>query len=168
MITFYTGMSAQAFVPLIMVDIFILLSCIAVGLYMSKKEGGFQVGIFADDFKTSLQSGIIYAITVAGFVYLYHNNIDTSIRDSLIEQRIEVLHEAVPDAETYAKLQEDDVTWKNKSYDDYIENQEDQIRSVISPLSIFIMHLMGLSLFAFFYSFFVTLIMRKVVLKGMN
>lgn len=168
MITYLAGGSQQAFVPLILLDIFVLMAAIAAGLYMSKRERGFEMGIFADDFKTSLQSGIIYAISIAGFIYLYHSKIDTSIRQNLIEERIEVLHEAVPDQATYAQLQENDPTWKNKSYDDYIENQEDQIRSVISPLSIFIMHLMGLSLFAFFYSFFVTLIMRKVVLKGVR
>ena len=168
MIAYYTRMSGIAFIPLILVNLFLLLSAIAVGLYLTKKEKNWEYGIFADDFKTAMQGGIVYAVVVAGFVYLYHAQIDTSIRDVLIEERIEALHEAVPDSDTYKKLQENDPSWEGKSFDDYIENQEDQIKSVISPTSIFVMHLMGLSMLAFFYSFGTTFIIRKVVLKDIR
>ena len=152
---------------MILINLFFLMSAISVGLYLTKKERNWEKGIFADDFKIAMQGGIIYAVLIAAFIYLYHAQIDTSIRDSLIDARIEALHEAVPDAETYKELQAEDPTWQDKSYDDYIENQEDQIAGVISPTSIFVMHLMGLSMLAFLYSFGAAIIIRKVVLRGM-
>lgn len=168
MILFYARLSGVAFLPMILLNLFMMLCAIATGLYLTKKERNWELGIFADDFKTAMQGGIVYAILIAAFVYLYHSTIDTSIVDVIVEERMEVLHEAVPDAETYKELQENDPTWKGKSYDDYIENQEDQIRSIVSPNAIFIMHLMGLSILAFFYSFGTAIIMRKVVLKGLR
>jgi hypothetical protein len=168
MVIFYGGISREAFLVLIMINLFFLLCAITIGLYMTKKERNWEVGVFLDDFKTSMQGGLVYAILIAGFIYLYHAKIDTSIRDGIINERIEVLHEAVPDSKTYKELQADDPTWRNKSFDDYIENQEDQIRSVVSPMSIFVMHLMGLSMLAFLYSFGSTIIVRKVVLRGMR
>lgn len=144
------------------------MCAIAVGLYLTKKEKKWEIGIFADDFKTAMQGGIVYALLISGFVYLYHAQIDSSIIDVIVEERMDALHEAVPDSETYKELQENDVTWKGKSFDDYIENQEDQIRSVVSPNSIFVMHLMGLSILAFLYSFGTTIIIRKIVLRDVR
>ena len=167
MIIFYAGLAKEAFFAMIFVNLFFLLASIAVGLYMTKKERQFETGIFADDFKTAMQSGLVYAIAIAGFIYLYHNSIDPSIREAIIEDITTALHEAVPDEATYAKLQETDNTWQEKSYDDYIENQEDQIDGFISPLSIFVVHLMGLSMLSFFYAFGTTFILRKIVLKGL-
>ena len=165
MVLYYAELSQTAFNLGILVNLFLLMAAIAVGLFISKKEQKFAKGNFIGDFKIALQSGIVYAILVSGFVYLYHEIIDPSIRESLVELRVKTLHEAVPDAETYVQLQEDDPTWRDKSYDDYIENQEDQFKSVFSSFSVFIAHLMGLTFFSMFFAFFVTLILRKIVLR---
>ncbi|MEX1003213.1 MAG: DUF4199 domain-containing protein [Crocinitomicaceae bacterium] len=166
MITFYAGLSKETFNLGILINLFLLMTAIAVGLFMTKKENNFEKGNFIRDFKTATQSGVIYAITIAAFVYVYHEMIDPSIRESLIQKRVEVLHEAVPDSEAFQKMKENDPTWKDKSYDDYIENQEDQFKSVFSSFSVFVAHLMGLTFFAMFFAFFVTFIMRKIVLRG--
>lgn len=168
MIIFYAGIAKEAFLPMILINLFFLMCAISVGLYLTKKERNWETGIFADDFKTAMQGGIIYAIVIAAFIYLYHAQIDTSIRDQLIDARIEALHKAVPNEQAFYEMQQEDPTWKGKSYDDYIENQEDQIAGVISPTSIFVMHLMGLSMLAFLYSFGASIILRKVVLKGLR
>ena len=165
MIIFYSGYSKETFNIGILINLFLLMTATAVGLFMTKKEQKFEKGNFIRDFKTATQSGVIYAIVVAGFVYLYHEVIDTSIRSALIEARIEALHTAVPDSETFKELQANDPTWRDKSYDDYIENQEDQFKSVFSSFSVFVAHLMGLTFFSLLFAFFSTLILRKIVLR---
>lgn len=165
MIFYLAGISGKAFNVGVFINIFLLMTSISVGLFMTKKDKKFEKGIFLDDFKTAMQGGIIYTILIAGFIYLYHAKIDTSIREDLISLRLEAIHNSVPDNETYEKMQADDPTWKDKSYDDYIELMEDQARSMISPTSVFIAHLMGLTFFTFLFSFFVTLILRKIVLR---
>lgn len=112
-----------------------------------------------------MQSGIVYAIIISGFLYVYHNNIDTSIRQALTDERIESLHKTYPDEESFKVLQENNPEWKDKNYDFFIEEQEDITKGIYSAFSVFIFHLMGLFLFAMFFSFFGTIIMRRVILR---
>ena len=165
MLLFYTGNAKAGFVTGIFLNVFLLLASIAVGLYLHKKESGFEKLPFASDFKSAMQSGIVYALIVSSFIYLYHEKIDPTIKDDLVELRMEAIHTMIPDEAAYHELQKEDDTWAEKSYNDYIENQEDIIRSMISSFSIFIFHLMGLIFFSIFYSFFATLILRKIVLR---
>lgn len=165
MIVFFSGGSIGFFTIGILINVFLLMAGIAVGLYMSKKEEGFQGGNFLNDFKSAMQTGIIYTLLVAGFTYLYHQRIDPSIRNGMIEARVADLHEKFPNEQAFAAMQEEDPTWNGKSYDDFIENKEDTFDSIFSASSVFIAHLMGLTFFAGFYSFFATLILRKVVLR---
>ncbi len=165
MIIFYSGNSTAGFKVGIMINVFFLMAAVAAGLYLKRKEDGFAPTNFLIDFKTAMQAGAIYGILVSVFIYYYHENIDPSIREELVQARIAAIHEQVPDQETYEELQAGDIIWRDKSFDDYIENQEDIARSVISSFSVFIFHLMGLFFFCIFYSFFATLILRKIVLR---
>ena len=168
MILFYAGVSKETFNIGVLINVFLLLSAIATGLFLTKKEHKYEKGIFIEDFKFAAQSGIIYAISIAAFVFLYHSKIDPSIREALINGQIEAIHKQVPNSDVYEEMKQDDPTWKDKSYDDYVENMEDQARSMISPTSVFVAHLMGLTFFALFFSFFVTVVMRYVILRNMR
>jgi hypothetical protein len=86
----------------------------------------------------------------------------------LIDNQIEAIHKQVPNSERYAELQEGDPTWKNKSYDDYIENMEDQARSMISATSAFVAHLMGLTFFGLFFAFGSTFIIRNIFIRHLR
>ena len=161
----WLGKSQEGFEIGIFINVFLLLCAVGTGLFLTRRKDGFAETSFLEDFKTCMQSGIIYAIFISLFVYAYHEYIDTSIREALHERTMAAVHKSVPDEETYQKLQKDDPTWKRKSFDDYLENQEDQSRALGSSKSVAIFHLAGLIFFCFFYSFFATLILRKVVLR---
>lgn len=165
LIVYLTGYSANFFPVGILLNIFCLLAAIGLSLFMTKKEKNFEKTLFLDDFKTSLQGGIIYTILVAGFIYLYHEKIDTGIRENLISQRIELLHDTYPNQAAFQKLQETDAKWADKNFDMYIEEQEDLTKDIYSAFSVFIFHMMGLFIFAMFFSFFSTIIIRKVILR---
>lgn len=165
LIIYLIGFSREFFAIGILLNIFFLLASIAVGLFLSRKEKKFAETLFLEDFKVAMQSGIIYAIIISGFLYVYHNNIDTSIRQSLTDARIESLHNTYPDEESFKVLQESNPEWKDKNYDFFIEEQEDITKGIYSAFSVFIFHLMGLFLFAMFFSFFGTIIIRRVILR---
>ena len=166
MILYYAGWSIPGFQIGILVNIFLLMVSVALGVYLKRKEENWEATPFLADFKSAMQAGAIYAITVCAFIYLYHEKIDPSIKNDLIAQRMVAIHENVSDKETYEKLQADDPAWQDKGYDDYIEIQEDITKSVISSSSVFLFHLLGLFFFGLFYSFFAALILRKVVLRN--
>lgn len=165
LIVYLAGYSKEAFVIGILINLFCLLAAIAGGLFMTKKEKNYEKGIFLDDFKTALQGGIIYALVVSGFIYVYHEYIDNTIKNALIENRIAALHEAYPDEAAYKALQAIDPKWQDMDFDDFIENQEDQTMGIISSFSVFVFHLMGLFIFSMFFAFFTTIIVRKVILR---
>jgi len=165
LIIYLSGYSRQAFVFGIMINLFCLLISISLALFFTKKEKNYETSFFFDDFKIALQGGIVYALVISGFIYVYHEYIDSSIKDALVEDRIEALHKVYPDDASYLKLQAVDSKWKDKSFDDFIENQEDQTRGIISSFSVFVFHLMGLFIFAMFFAFFATIIMRKIILR---
>lgn len=165
LIVFLSGFSAQFFSIGILLNIFLLLTAIALGLFLSKKEKGFVETVFLDDFKTAMQGGIIYTIIIAGFIYLYHEVIDPSIRNGLMEERTQALHETYPDEEAFKTLQESNPEWKDKNFDLFIEEQEDITKGIYSSFSVFIFHMMGMFIFSMFFAFFSTIIIRRVILR---
>ncbi|WP_027421146.1 DUF4199 domain-containing protein [Crocinitomix catalasitica] len=159
------GYSVDLFRPVELFGLFTLLGAVFTGLFLTKKEQGYDERPALDDFKVGMQSGLLYTIIITSFIYVYHETIDPSIRESMIQDRIMAINEQVPDNATYQKMQELDPTWKDKSFDDYIENQEIQTRSFISAKFTALIHLFVLFMFSLFYSFFVTIVIRKVILR---
>lgn len=162
---FLTGHSVDFFLISEILSLLLLVGAIFLGLFMTKKEKGYEKVNALEDFKVAMQSGIVYTIIVTGFIYVYHNQIDTSVKQTFIDQRIEALHAEYPDEASFQGLQLDDPKWESFSYDDFIENQEDQATSFIGPFFTSFFHLMVLFMFSLFYSFFVMLVIRKVILR---
>ncbi len=147
-------------------NIFLLLSAIAIGLFTVRQKEGFVENSFIDDFKISMQGGAVFVLLLALFTYLYHTRIDTEYVEGRLIERLDANIQNVPDEATYLKLQKEDPTWADKSYLDYIENQEDQATPILSAKSLAIGYLAFGLVMALFFSIFTTLIFRKVVLRG--
>jgi len=90
---------------------------------------------------------------------------DTSIIDAKVALRMENSDKNVPDEATYKLLQKDDPTWQDKTFMDYKENQEDQFRGFISAKAFALVHAVVGMILTLFFAIFVTLILRKVVLR---
>jgi ABC-type multidrug transport system fused ATPase/permease subunit len=159
------GYSIDLFLPVELFGLFTLLGAIFTGLFLTKKEQGYDDRPALDDFKTAMQSGLLYTVIITVFIYFYHESIDPSIRENFAEERIAAIHTMYPDQEAYAVLQSNDPTWREKSFDDFIENQEIQAKSFLSPKFTSLIHLFLLFMFSLFYSFFVMLVIRKVILR---
>ena len=78
---------------------------------------------------------------------------------------MEMSDKNVPDEVTYKEFQKTDETWQDKTFMDYKENQEDQFRSMVSAEAFALVHVVVGMLLTLFFSIFVTLILRKVVLR---
>lgn len=162
---FLAGRSIDFFLISELLSLLLLLGAVFTGLFLSKREKNYEKVNALDDFKVAMQAGVIYTIIITGFVYIYHNQIDVTIQNSFIDQRIEALHELYPDEASFVELQERDIKWADKSYNDFIEQEEDQARSFIGPFFTSFFHLMVYFMFSLFYSFFVTIVIRKVILR---
>jgi hypothetical protein len=165
LVAFLTGHSIDFFLIGELLSLLLLLGAIFGGLFLTKKVKNYEVANALEDFKVAMQSGLVYTLIVTGFVYLYHNQIDTSIKESFIAQRVEALHEEFPDEASFISYQEIDPKWQRSTYNDFIENIEDQANTFIGPFFTSFFHLMVFFMFSLFYSFFVTLVIRKVILR---
>ncbi|MDA7804161.1 DUF4199 domain-containing protein [Crocinitomix sp.] len=159
------GRSVDFFLISELLSLLLLLGAIFAGLFLTKKENNYEKGNALEDFKVAMQSGLVYTVIITGFVYIYHSQIDPSIKESFIQERITALHEQYPDEASYKELQAIDNKWREKGFDDFIENQEDQTRTFIGSFFTTFFHLMILFMFSLFYSFFVTIVLRKVILR---
>jgi len=163
---YYAGKYEEGYAASPFINLFLLLTAIAGGVFMFKKKDNFADRSFLEDIKQSMQGGILFTIFVSLFVYYYHTNIDTSIIDTKVEGLLELSNDNVPDEVTYKKLQKEDaITWGDKTYMDYKENQEDTVRSMVSATAFALVHVVVGMLLTLFFSIFVTLILRKVVLR---
>lgn len=165
LVAFLAGYSVDYFLISELFSLLLLLGAIFTGLYLTKKENDYERVPALEDFKIAMQSGLVYAILATVFVYVYHNNIDPSVKKSFQNQRIEMLHEQYPDEASFAELQTQTDTWDGKSFDDFIENQEHQIESFIGDFFTSFFHLLIYFMFSLFYSFFVMIVLRKIVLR---
>jgi len=165
LVAFLMGRSIDFFLIAELLSLLLLLGAIFTGLFLTKKENDYNVVNALEDFKVAMQSGLVYTILVTGFVYLYHNQIDTSIKDSFISQRVAALHEQYPDEISFKTLQDQDPKWKGSTYNDFIENVEDQAETIVGPFFTSFFHLMVFFMFSLFYSFFVTIVIRKIILR---
>ncbi|MFK8039059.1 MAG: DUF4199 domain-containing protein [Crocinitomicaceae bacterium] len=150
-------------------NMFLLICAIGVGLYLTKRNQGYDQSVsFAEDFKVSVQGGIVFVVLISLFTFVYHSKIDTSFIDTKLNERLEASMKNVPNEAAYKVLQQEDVTWKDKSYLDYIENQEDQAVLGLSAKSLAIGYL-GIGLFlTLFFSIATTFIWRKIVMMEAN
>lgn len=162
---FYAGKFQEGYEAGPFIKLFLLLSSIAGGVFVVKKKENFIERSFLEDFKYAMQGGIIFTILVSLFVYYYNLKMDTSIIDKKVALRMENSNKNVPDETTYKLLQKDDPTWQDKTFMDYKENQEDQFRGFISAKAFALVHVVVGMMLTLFFSVFVTLILRKVVLR---
>ena len=147
-----------------MYNMFLLISAIALSIYFTKRDQNFRTDTsFTEDFKVAVQGGVVFVVLLSLFTYVYHE-IDNTFITSKLNERLDANLANVPDEATFKKLQAEDFTWKNKTYLDYIENQEDQANVGLSAYSYALGHL-GIGLFlTMFFSIATTFIWRKIVM----
>jgi len=148
---------------------FLLLVAIAMSLYLTKRAANFEQKTFVEDLKVAMQGGIVFVVLISLFTYVFHSSVDTSYVDKKLTERLEYNLKNVPNEKVYKEeVQANDPSWKDKSYLDFLENQEDQAGPILSAKSLGIGHL-GLGVFlTFFFSIAATFVIRKIVLYELN
>lgn len=162
---YFAGKFQQGYEAGPFLNLFLLLASISGGVFIVKKKENFIDRSFLEDIKYAMQGGIMFTIFVSLFVYYYHSSLDTSIIDTKVAALMEMSDKNVPDEVTYKEFQKTDKTWQDKTFMDYKENQEDQFRSMVSAEAFALVHVVVGMLLTLFFSIFVTLILRKVVLR---
>ena len=164
--TFMSGKSIEWFNVSMMANNFLLLTAIAVSIFLSKKALGFNTGKKRDDLKTGIFAGMIYTLMVVGFTYYYNAKIDSAVLDDRVAQRILVLEDLISTDEGLAAYQERSPQDKSLTKEAIVSNERQAAESFINPKVVTILMLMFFTLLVIFYAFFITLVIHKIYLKG--
>ena len=161
----FAGWSHGDIIPTVMINMFLLLSSISVGLYLHKKKEGFSTGNAMNDIKAGVTTGVAYGIVVVTFIYLFYayinpNYIETMVQDKLVDYKI-----GLSDPERLKDIKASNESFEILDADQIYQEMENSTRATISPRSITTISMLGMVLLSAFYSILVTIIFRKVLLR---
>lgn len=148
-----------------LINNFLLLAAIAVGLYLEKKREGFATGTALSDIKHAMVVGAPYALIVSVFMFFYYKDIHPEYTQTRLNDRMDIVYKAM-ERETYVdslKIQNQDF---NVMTNDEIYTQiRNETASAYSPKSLLTLSLLGLIVLGFTYAIFITVIFRKILLR---
>lgn len=164
MIFFYTMEVGYDITPLILLNMFLLLGGISVGLYISKLREKEETNAL-HDIKEGMKSGVPYAVIVAVFIYFYYDQIDPEYNAHRIAEMEYMYHNELMDPEKVKLVKEANPDFEVLSNEQIEKNLIDSYRRSTSANSTFVLALLGMVVLSAMNSIFVTIIYRKVVFR---
>lgn len=162
---YYNGKSELWFNKGALITLFLLMSSIAIGVFLTKKKDNYKANSFLDDFKVSMQGGIMFTILISIFTYFYYSKIEIELLPKFRMEKMASKKILIPNEAAFEKMRTENVFYKNRTYMDFLENEEDKGTGSMNPTIIALIHAVVGMLLTIFFSIFVTLILRKVVLR---
>ncbi len=159
------GWSHGDIVPTVMINMFLLLSSISVGLYLHKKQEGFSIGNAMNDIKAGVTTGVSYGIVVVSFIYLFYAYISPDFIESMVQEKLVEYKAGLADPEMLKQVKASNEAFEILDAEQIYQEMENSTRATISAFSITTISMLGMVLLAVFYSILVTIIFRKVLLK---
>lgn len=164
MIFFWSGAYLYNVVPTVLINMFLLLMAIAVGLYYQKRNED-ERGNALQDIKNGLTAGVPYAVIVSVFIYFYYSSIDLGFNQHQISDAhmgIQKLLESPADLEgVRASNAEFEVMTKEEIFEKLKEGPE----GFYKPSSTMTLSMLAMLLLATLNSIVITVIYRKIVFK---
>ncbi len=143
----------------------LLLSAIAVGLFLEKKKEGFGQGTALSDIKQGMIAGAPYTLIVSVFMFFFYSDINPEFVNNRIDERMDLIYNEM-ERETYVdslKIQNQD--FKVLQKDEIYRSIKKDTESALSAKSLLVFSLLGLLVLSLTYAIFITIIFRKILLR---
>ncbi|MFN5417123.1 MAG: DUF4199 domain-containing protein [Flavobacteriia bacterium] len=154
--------------PMIFSNMFLLITSISMGLYLHKKKEGFAAGNALSDIKSAMTAGVPYAVIVSIFMFLYYNNINPAFIEQIREPKMKVLEKELSSEKYIKKLKQMNPELETKTTEEIHKLGVDNLNAQTNPKSTSIMSLLGMIMMSTVYSILITVIYRKVLIKGIR
>lgn len=165
MIFFYTMPVGYDIVPLVLINMFLLLLAISLGLYLAKnKETEYTNAL--SDIKNGMTAGVPYAVIVSVFLYFYYAQIDPEYNAHRIADAEYILQEKLDDPKELAKIKKENADFEVASKEEIREKFMEGYRSSLAPRAVLTLSLLGLIVMSAMNSIFVTIIYRRIVFRS--
>lgn len=161
------GMSIEWYNMSAMINNFLLLSSVGIGLYLTKRNQGFTVLSYLDDVKAAISGGIVYTLIVASFSWYYLEKIDGSYLDYRIEERMILVEESLSDDARLEEYKLANTQSELQSRDEIIAEIRQTTEGVLNPKVQFVFLLMGFMLLTVIYALLIAFFFKKILLKGL-
>ena len=167
-LVFFAGKSIDLFDFTVMANNFFLLGSVSLTIFMIKKSEKFRDVPQLDDIKAGIFGGIIYTTTVVLFSYIYNSNIDSSILEYKIEQRVAQVQKAIASDADFEKFKQANSEASKFTREQIIERERESTANFLNPKVSALLLMMFFTLLTIIYAFFITLVIRKIYLKGLR
>lgn len=144
---------------------FLLLVAIAIGIYFEKKREGLGQGTALSDIKNGMVAGAPYALIVSVFMFFYYGDINPSFTDDRLNERMDIVYQAMERSSYVDSLKQQNQDFNVMSNEEIYKQIREETASAYSPKSLLTLSLLGLIVLGFTYSIFITIIFRKILLR---
>ena len=151
-------------VPSVMINIFMLLASIAVGLYLQKRRA-LSSSNALQDIKNGMTAGVPYIVIVCLFLFTYYNKIDPGFNEHQIAEAHAGIQKLMDSPDGFKELQDSNAEFEVMSREEIFENLKKGPEGFYSAKATTVVALLAMLLLATLNSIFITIVMRKVVFK---
>lgn len=110
--------------------------------------------------KQGMKAGAVYALCVALGSFLYYKAIDPEFTKTRFEQHVEYVESQLAEEGTFEQLQEDNLTLRNLTKEEYLQKEISSAQKMNSPLMIATFSLLALIILVLFYSFLMAILFK--------
>jgi amino acid transporter len=167
-VIFISGKSIDLFDFTVMANNFMLLLTVSLAIFFTKKNDGFPDVRKRDDIKIGIKAGMIYTVVVVLFSYYYNANVDSSVLDERIAQRMEQLESAISTDAGLELYRERNTQAQTLSREQIMLKEREATLNFLNPRVSTLLLMMFFTLLTIFYSAFITLVIRKIYLPGLQ
>jgi hypothetical protein len=164
MIFFWTGALGTNIKPAVLLNMLFLLSAIAVGLYLHKRQEK-EPGNALLDIKNAMTAGVPYLVTVALFIYFYYGSIDPEFNQHQISEALTGIQKELDSPEGLANYRESNAEFEVMTKEEIFESIRTGPETFYSAKATAIIALLAMLLLATLNSILVAVIYRKIVFR---
>lgn len=154
--------------PMIFSNMFLLITSISMGLYLHKKKEGFGAGNALSDIKSAMTAGVPYAVIVSIFMFFYYSNINPQFIEQIREPKLKVLEKELSSEKYVKKLKKMNPELETKTTEEIHQLGVANLNAQTNPKSTSIIALLGMIMMSTVYSIVITIIFRRILIKGIR
>lgn len=161
---FFTQPTGYDITPLVLLNLFLLITSISVGLYLQKRRDTEESNGLRD-IKNGMTAGVPYGVIVSIFLYFYYAQIDPEYNAHQIAEYEYTMQQQLNDPKKFAEIKEANPDYEVKSREEIFDDQMSNYRAAVSPTSVLSLSLLGMIIMSALNSIFITIIYRRVVFR---
>ncbi|MFN5443808.1 MAG: DUF4199 domain-containing protein [Crocinitomicaceae bacterium] len=161
---FHTDLN-KAINPFVLLNIFFLLTAIALGLFFIKKKEGYLSGNIISDFKKAMGIGLPYTLIVSGFIYYYYATFNPMYVENKIQQTYDLIDASIDNPKKLVELKKQKPEFEVMSKEQLRKELKKGPANMYSAKATGLLSLLSMMLLTTFYSLLISLIYRKILFK---